>query len=77
MTKTELLNVIKACFITWNCGVWNGQTYRDYAKVIEDYDKKLARLLVFELPEDPDDDLERWEHEDYLYILTEWEYYNK
>lgn len=69
MTKAELLNLIKACFITWSCDEYNGKGYGEYKKMLKDYDKELDYLVSMELPEDPYGDIEDWENEDYSYIL--------
>ena len=77
MTNAELLNIIKGVFVAWNCGEYNGKKYGDYMNEAREYDEMFPNFLAMELPEDWDDNRERWENEDYNWILVEWEYYAK
>lgn len=74
MTKAELLNIIKGYFITWNCGgEYNDKGFDYYSNEASAYDKGFVTLLAWELPEDWDNDRERWENYDYSDILETWE----
>ena len=76
MTKDELLNLIKGYFITWNCGgEYNGKTFEDYERKARKYDERFAVLLTSEAIEEyRDDNRERWENEDYNWVLKHWMY---
>ena len=77
MTKAELLNIIKGVFVAWNCGEYNGKKYGDYMEEARKYNERFPNFLAMELPEDWDDNRERWENDDYNFVLAEWEYYAK
>ncbi len=74
MTKAELLNLIKGYFITLNCGgEYNGKTFEDYERKARKYDERFAFLLWSETPEEyRDENRERWENEDYNWVLKHW-----
>lgn len=68
MTKAELLNLIKGCFVEWNKMGESGVRFEYYYDKIKSYSEVLAYEVMYALPEDPDTGTD-WDKEDYSLIL--------
>ena len=69
MTKAELLNLIKGCFVYWNkMDNESGVRFQYYYDKIKSYSELLAYEVMYALPEDPDTGTD-FENKDYSFIL--------
>ena len=68
MTKAELLNLIKGCFVEWNKMGESGVRFEYQYDKIKSYSEVLAYEVMYALPEDPDTGTD-WDKEDYSLIL--------